>query len=137
MGSGEAAHYELQLTVNEADLDVLQHVNNITYLKWVQQIAEEHWKSRATKSDQESSIWVVLSHFIKYKHPAFLNDRIKIRTYVGETKGPRSVRHVEIFRGQTLLAKAATEWCLLDVTTRRPKRITNELLNFFEADEET
>lgn len=30
------------------DIDELKHVNNVTYLRWVQDLAHEHWLSRAT-----------------------------------------------------------------------------------------
>ncbi|MDO9039698.1 MAG: thioesterase, partial [Lutibacter sp.] len=31
------------LIVKQNDLDALNHVNNVTYLQWVQNVAEKHW----------------------------------------------------------------------------------------------
>lgn len=120
-----------EITVKQDDIDELDHVNNIVYLQWVQQIATEHWTGRATREMQADFIWVVLSHFIEYKNPAFLDDKITLKTYIGETSGARSFRHVEIFRGEVLLAKAKTEWCLLDAVTMRPRRILQEMMDIF------
>lgn len=121
-----------EVVVTEEEIDALGHANNISYLKWVQDIAEAHWLARAHEEYHETCIWVVLNHYIEYKRPAFLRDHLTVKTYVGATSGPRSMRHVEILREGTLLAWAKTEWCLLDLKTKRPKRITGELKNFFK-----
>lgn len=123
--------YTMPVEVQPEDIDELGHVNNIVYLQWVQQIAGAHWMSRTSREIQESHIWVVLNHYIEYKHPAFLHDRLTLKTYIGETTGPRSIRYVEILRGEELLAKAKTEWCLLDARTMRPRRATPELMDLF------
>ena len=125
-----------EIIVKKEDIDDLGHVNNTVYLQWVQQIATEHWRSRTTEALQKTLIWVVLSHYIAYKNPAFLNDRLTIKTYVGDTSGVRSYRFVEIFREGVLLASAKTEWCLLDARTMRPKRIAPELMELFIVNEE-
>ena len=35
-------HFEQTIEVTEAHLDELQHVNNVQYLQWVQDIASAH-----------------------------------------------------------------------------------------------
>jgi acyl-CoA thioesterase FadM len=35
--------FELPITIQPNDIDENGHVNNITYLKWVQDIAIAHW----------------------------------------------------------------------------------------------
>lgn len=128
---GKADIYSAEIEVGPEDIDELDHVNNIVYLHWVQQIAEAHWMSKTTRDIQESCVWVVLSHYIEYKSPAFLHDKLILKTYIGETKGARTIRYVEILRNEVLLAKAKTEWCLLDAKTFRPKRTTRELMDLF------
>ena len=56
-----------------------------------------------------------------------LNDVIKIKTWVGETTGIKSIRHVAFYKGERLLVKAKTFWCLVDAKTLRPRRITGEI----------
>lgn len=123
--------FEKGLIVKPADIDELGHVNNVVYLQWVQEVAEEHWRSRASHEQQREMIWVVLSHFIEYKKPAFERDRLLLKTYVGETSGAKSIRFVEVFRNDQLLARAKTEWCLLEASTMRPKRVGKELIEQF------
>ncbi|WP_421889385.1 acyl-CoA thioesterase [Marinoscillum sp.] len=123
--------YSEEIKVSVGDLDELRHVNNVVYLKWVQQVAENHWRSAASQLVQDQFIWVVLSHFIQYRKPAVLDDNLTLLTYVGDFRGARSIRHVEIKRGTELIADAKTEWCMLDVETQRPRRVTDEVSRWF------
>ena len=125
--------FEILKTVTKGDLDELNHVNNIRYVSWVNDIAQLHWKNNATKRIRNNYYWVLLSHFIEYKSPAFLNDTIKLETYVIKSEGVTSSRIVEMYNNQTLklLAKSETKWCLMAVNTNRPTRITKEIINLF------
>lgn len=125
--------YEKNLVVEENNLDRQRHVNNVQYVQWVQDVAEEHWEARASEEQKSKVIWVVVRHEIDYKKEAFLGDNISLQTYVGETTHVTSVRHVIIKNADTdkLLAEAKTTWCLLDKKTKRPVKISEELKRVF------
>lgn len=125
--------YEKKITVEEKNLDKQKHVNNVQYVQWVQDVAEEHWEVRASEEQKAKVIWVVVRHEIDYKKEAFLEDNISLQTYVGETTHVTSVRHVIIKNADTdkLLAEAKTTWCLLDAQTKRPVKISDELKSVF------
>ncbi len=125
--------FEKTIQVSEDDLDDLDHVNNVRYVQWMQDIAKEHWQTKAPKEMQDGVVWVVLKHVINYKSAAKLNDTIKIRTYIAKTSGATSIRVVEMFNTKThqLLVRSETEWCLLDPKTKRPLRISEEIKNVF------
>ena len=123
--------FEKHITVTKDDLDELNHVNNVRYVQWIQDIAKAHWEQHATQPIKESFYWVVVSHFIEYKSPAFLNDQILIKTYVTTSEGVTSIRVVEMFKSDKLLVKAETVWCLLSASTNRPTRITEEIADLF------
>lgn len=125
--------FEKTITVIADDLDELEHVNNVRYVQWIQDISKEHWKARAPKELQESIIWVVLTHHIAYKKPAQLRDSILIKTFIKESKGAISVRVVEMYNSKTnaLLLRSSTEWCLLNAKTQKPMRISEDLKNVF------
>ena len=36
--------FEEQIIVSKHDLDELNHVNNIIYIKWILGVAKKHWK---------------------------------------------------------------------------------------------
>ena len=99
--------YSHTKTVTEDDLDELQHVNNVRYVQWLQDIAKEHWEIRATEQLKNDFLWVVVRHEIDYKKEAVLNDELLIETYVGDTTFVTSERFVNIKKvstGETLVA---------------------------------
>lgn len=119
-----------QLNIQPADIDALGHVNNVVYVRWVQEVAAAHWQKMASAALQMELVWVVLRHEIDYHAPAVLGDSIEGSTRVGDYKGARFERYVFIRNKQTaqLLAEAKTVWVLLDAKTLRPKRIQDELV---------
>lgn len=128
-----AETYTHQRTVTRDELDDLNHVNNVIYVQWIQDIAKEHWEVRATEQLKKDFIWVVIRHEIDYKKQAFLSDEILIETYVGETTFVTSERFVNIKNAKTgeLLVAAKSMWCLLDAVTKRPTKITEDLRTVF------
>ena len=90
--------YEKTILVADRHLDELQHVNNVVFLKWVQDVAEEHWKNRSNQEFDAAYYWVVLDHYIEYKGQAFLDDELAVQTFVERNEGLRSTRVVEFFK---------------------------------------
>lgn len=125
--------FEKTIKVVEDDLDDLKHVNNVRYVQWMQDIAKEHWLTKAPKDLINSTVWVVLTHHITYKSSAKLDDIILMKTYIDKTKGPVSVRIVEMYNKESnqLLVKSKTEWCLLNSETFKPMRISPEIESIF------
>ena len=127
--------FKITITVQPDDIDALNHVNNVVYLRYVQDVAASHWNTIAPEGFKQQYAWVVLRHEIDYKNMAVLGDSIIAETWVGSCEGPRSERHVELYHATTrkLLVKAKTSWCLLDSTTLRPKRIEQEIIDLFSS----
>lgn len=125
--------FETEISVQESAIDNLNHVNNVVYLQWVQDVAEQHWNASTDAALREKLVWVVVNHFIEYKSPAFEKDVLTLKTWVDNYNGVTSERHTEIFRkaDNKLLAKAKTLWCLLDKTSGKPMRITEDLIAQF------
>jgi acyl-CoA thioester hydrolase len=120
------------LIVSAADMDALQHVNNVVYLQWVQDIAEAHWNHVATMEMKQQCAWVVVKHEIEYFLPAFKGDELHVRTWVEWSEGVRSLRKVEFYNTQQkLVVRAATLWCLLDAQTMKPRKIDTSVAQAF------
>ena len=124
------------LIVSENDIDTLNHVNNVTYLNWVQNAAQKHWSLLSNNDIDNKYVWVVIRHEIDYFLPAMLNDVITVATYIGDSYGIKSERFVEIRREDKLLAKAKTIWCLLDKKTMKPVKFPTEILNILQSKKE-
>jgi acyl-CoA thioester hydrolase len=120
--------FQHNIQITAADIDDLGHVNNVVYVRWVQEVAAAHWESVAPATLKSKYAWVVLRHEIDYKNPGFLNDEITGQTWVGAHNGPRFDRFVKIQSQNKVLAEAKTTWVLLDGKSFRPVRIPPEIL---------
>jgi len=134
----ETLPFELTIPVEAGDIDELGHVNNVAYLRWVQDVAAAHWRAQASAEDQARLRWVVVRHEIDYKHPARFGDRIVASTWVGTASRIRFERHTELLRSgdRCLLAKARTLWCPIDAATGKLTSVGPDVrLRFSVADE--
>ena len=125
--------FEQSILVEESNLDELQHVNNVQYLQWVQDIAGAHWQHLIRDNPTEFGLWVVRSHHIEYKRQAKLGDRLRVITHVELTEGFLSERRVRFFLedSNTLVAQCSTQWCYLDPTSQKLLRIPEEVHAIF------
>jgi len=121
------------IEVTSDDLDDNQHVNNVRYLLWVQDIAKEHWELAASEEAKKEVVWFAMDHHISYKNPAFLGDQLVITTYVEKMRGAISTRIVEITNPEKkqLICKTITSWCMLNSETQKPARMSNEMISLF------
>lgn len=122
------------ITVPQTAIDENGHVNNVTYVQWMQDIAVEHYASIGGITAQgPDATWVVLEHKIEYLLPAFANEEIEVRTWVENIRRVRSLRKYEFVRkadGKTLV-KGETDWVFLDVTTGSPRAVPDEVIAVF------
>ena len=133
--SQDAEVFELPIAIAPSDIDELGHVNNVVYLRWVQDVATAHWRAAATPEDQEKVLWVILRHEIDYKRAAMPGDGIVARTWVGTSTRATFERFTEIVRAadRTLLAKARTLWCPVDARTLRPMGVSASVKERFSS----
>ncbi len=131
--SHAAEPYEVLIPVLPEDIDELGHVNNVTYLRWVQEAAVAHWTAAAPPADQAKLLWVVVRHEIDYLHPALPGDRIVARTWVGTATRIKFDRHTELLResDRKRLALARTVWCPIDRQTGKPAAVSAEVRAVF------
>jgi len=125
--------YTLTITVSPEDLDLLHHVNNLVYVKWMDKIATNHWAHLTKDTPLPQYVWVVVRHEIDYLKQAILGDEIIVKTWVGETKGVTSVSFMEFYKNDVLLVKAKTTWAMLDAITYKPSRIRENVLKVLQA----
>ena len=131
-----AASYERTLRVGPEDLDEQAHVNNVVYVRWVQDVATAHWLALAPPEARAELAWVALRHEIDYLSPAVLGDELVVRTTVGHAEGLTFERHTEVRRvsDDRLLARSRTLWCPVDPRTGRPRRVSAAVRALFSTD---
>ncbi len=63
--------FDYPIAVRESEIDHMGHVNNASYLSWVQNAVVAHWEARATPQQVLKHLWVALRHEIDYRNRAF------------------------------------------------------------------
>lgn len=126
------AIFEFAHTVHEGEIDGLGHVNNVAYVAWMQSAALAHSAEQGWPPEAYARLgagFVVRSHRIDYRRPAFLGERIVVRTWVASMKKVSSVRRYHILRAgdETRLATAETDWAFIDYASGAPVRIPQEV----------
>ena len=131
------AVYRHEHVVQQAEIDLLGHVNNLEYIRWMLAAAVAHSDAAGWPTSAHLKLgagWVVRSHEIEYLQPAYVGEQIVVRTWVADLKRVTSLRRYEIRRepDETVLARASTNWAFVDFKTGTLKRIPPEVIQAFE-----
>jgi acyl-CoA thioester hydrolase len=126
--------YTKTITIPASAIDENGHVNNVTYVQWMQDIAVEHYASIGGITAQGlDSTWVIRKHSIEYFLPAFEGEEIEVRTWVENLRKVRSLRMYEFVRKSDgkVLVKGESDWVFVDMKTGMPKPIPVEVERIF------
>lgn len=131
-----SSKFSLPITATSADIDELGHVSNLVYVRWVLDVAMAH--SRSLQWDHEryqayGAVFVVRRHEIDYVAQVREGEQLVADTWVEDWRPASCIRRTEIRRGEQVVARAATTWAFISLTSGRPQRITDELRGLFSA----
>ena len=115
--------FERQIQVTQQHIDANNHVNNVQYVHWVEEIAGAHWDFVKHKTEFPDDIWMLVDHHIQYKKQVYLGDVITVRTYPKPPEGIRQPRKVEFYCNDVLVVDSLTLWVFVDKETQRVKRL--------------
>lgn len=120
--------FSMRKRVEWRDIDTAQHVNNATYLNYIEDCAIQAAASCGwpmTRLREGGFGFVARQHHLEYKAPARLDDDLELTTWLSDVKSSTAVRHYTIKRVEdsALIAQAQTLWVWLDFATNRPARI--------------
>ena len=63
--------HKASFKVLKNEIDSLNHVNNVVYLQWVNDISGIHWKILSNDILNKMYFWVAIRHEIDYVNQAF------------------------------------------------------------------
>lgn len=126
-----AAPHSFAIAVDPADIDFMGHVNNASYLKWVQEAVIDHWRSLAPADAVAAHLWVALKHEITYLKPTFLDDPVVATVLLEKFHGARAFYDTVIRRGEDVLVHVKSSWCCIDAETLRPARLARDVVARF------
>jgi acyl-CoA thioester hydrolase len=127
--------YSKTITVSPSVIDKNGHVNNVTYVQWMQDIAIEHYSFIGGTNPMQKigATWVARSHLVEYLLPAFAGEEIEIRTWVESVRRVRSLRKYEFVRktDNKIIVKGETDWVFVDIKSGKPIAIPKEIIAVF------
>lgn len=118
-----------RITARPEDIDVLGHVNNAVWVRWIQDVAVAHWDAVAPEAHRAAYIWVVTRHEIDYRGNVSAGETVTAETWVPQPpRGARFDRHMR-FLGDDgkVRVEAKTTWALLDRASGRLVRVPTEV----------
>jgi acyl-CoA thioester hydrolase len=115
--------FVLPLLIAAADIDENGHVNNVVYVRWLQEAGTAHWNARFSADERAAWSWVAIRHEIDYFRALMPDHAATARTWVGDPEGAKFDRFVRIEGPDGLCAQGRTTWCLVKAETLRPARI--------------
>ena len=119
------------IAIDPSDIDHMGHVNNATYLKWVQEAVVDYWNSVAPPDAVARHLWVALKHEITYLRPTFLQDVVVAEVIAETVEGARAMFTTVLRRGEEVLSEIKSSWCCLDAVTHRPARLARDVVGRF------
>jgi acyl-CoA thioester hydrolase len=129
-----AERFAIPLSPSRDDIDELGHVSNLVYLRWVQEVAMAHSRARGwdiARYHAFGAAFMVRRHEIDYIAQVTLGQTLRAETWVDSWRAASCVRKTELVRDGVVVARAATQWAMINLSTGRPQRISEELLAAF------
>ena len=127
------ASYTTTITAAPEDIDMLGHVNNAVWVKWIQDVAVAHWNAVAPPAHRDAYIWVVTRHEIDYRGNVAEGETVTAETWVSEPpRGARFDRNVRFLGADgKVRVEAKTTWAMIDRASGRIGRVPAELAERF------
>src|SRR3954468_22621608 len=126
----------LALDVADAHIDLMQHVNNVHYLQWLENVAWDHSVSLGMRPEDYTRLgqgMVVRRHELDYVAPALLGDRVLLATWIMGLDRLSLHRRYQFVRdsdGATLF-RGATHFVCVEIVSGRVRRMPPEFTQVY------
>ena len=135
-GRDIVAVYEHRFAFPESARDQNLHVNNVEYVRALQEaaIAHTHRNGWPVEELQERGwSWVVRSHRIEYFQGCLPGEPVTLYTWVVNFHRIRSLRRYRFIRDadRCVLADAETDWVFISTAKKRPVAIPQEVMDAY------
>ena len=129
------AIFEHSFTARADDIDIMGHVNNAVWVRWMEETATAHWTSLAPPEHLTATIWLVTRHEIDYRGNVKLGETVTAQTWVDEPpRGARFERLIQFIGPDgAVKVNARTHWAMIDAQSRRIRRVPPNLAAIFLA----
>lgn len=128
--------FRMEIEIRPEFLDEMNHVNNVHYVQWMQDVAVGHSEVNdwpAERYVRQGAAWFARRHTVEYLHPAVMGDTLIVETWLAECRNVTCLRKYRFYRksDMQLIATAETKWGFVKLATGRPTKIFPALMENF------
>lgn len=126
--------FTLDITVQESDVDALNHTNNAVYVRWMDLVNWGHSTSLGVDFDtfrRTQRALVVAESHLRYLAPSFEGDRLRLGTWILKCDGRlRLRRYTQVIRvsDAVTVLRATINYACVDLENGRPRRMPPEFV---------
>ena len=133
---GVMARFTMAITAGPVAIDELGHVNNASWVRWMQDVAVAHWNAIAPAEHRDAYIWVVTRHEIDYRGNVSEGEGVTAETWVSDPpRGARFDRNMRFLGADgKVRVEAKTTWALIERASGRLMRVPADVAAPFLGD---
>ena len=124
----------LEIRPQGYDIDVAGVVNNIVYLRWVEdlrmKILQEYWPIEHQLAN--GYVPAIAKTEVSYHRPVTIDETVHARMWVTKITKVRTVVEAEFMVGNEKVLSAKQSVCFVDLETKRPVPVPQELVDLFQ-----
>jgi acyl-CoA thioester hydrolase len=119
--------FQIRERVEWRDLDMQRHVNNCTYMSYMQTAALENGAAIGWSAQKILKQYVLAMSFshVQYQRQAAIGDELEITSYLSDIGSASLSRHdtISLMSSGATLARGHSRWVWLDAESLKPRRI--------------
>jgi acyl-CoA thioester hydrolase len=131
------AVFECEFVVRQYECDAFGQLQPVNYVRWMQEAALGATASVGWTMERYAAAgtqWLIRETQVEFLKPVGFGERVRIRTWIDDFRKVRSYRRYEFRRGETLIARAVTDWVYIDLASGKPCAIPPEMINDFRPE---
>ncbi|MFT5580037.1 MAG: acyl-CoA thioester hydrolase [Paraglaciecola psychrophila] len=121
--------FAIAVTVQPADIDSYNHVNNSVYIRWLDECARQHSKEVGIDSEQATELgygMAVKDSYVSYVRAAYLGETLLVANWMtlcdGRLRATREFQIVRVSDG-ALITRAKLDYVCINLTSGKPSRM--------------
>jgi len=122
--------------VRHYECDMYGEVNHANYLRYMQEAAFGASTAVGYSPARYAELklqWLAYETDIEYYAPLVYGDTISVKTWVHDFRRVRSLRNYELTRDGEMIARASTDWVLIDLERMFPATIPQPVIDAYSA----